>query len=72
MYMTWFCVASRRKARGRGWDVFLRCVGEGLKFNAGKNKVMALGGEDGLEREVSMGGIHLEQVSEFKYFGCFG
>ena len=28
MQMTWFCVVSRRKTRGRWWDVLLRCVGK--------------------------------------------
>ena len=37
-----------------------------LKANAGKSKVMLLGGEEGLECEVCVDGIHLEQVSEFK------
>ena len=44
----------------------------GLKVNVGKRKVMALGGEEGLECEVCIDGIHLEHVSEFKYLGCFG
>ena len=41
-----------------------------LKVNAGKNKVMVLGGEDGMECEVCVDGIRLEHVSEFKYLGC--
>ena len=36
-----------------------------------KNKVMVLGGEEGLECEVCMDGIRLEHISEFKYLGCF-
>ena len=40
----------------------------GLKVNAGKTKVMVLGGEEGLECEVCVNGI--EHVSEFKCFGC--
>ena len=48
----------------------LRCfVGvckRGMKVNAAKNKVMVLGGEEGLECEVSIDGILLEHVSEFK------
>ena len=31
---------------------------------------MVLNGEEGLEREVHVSGIRLENVSEFKYFGC--
>ena len=31
---------------------------------------MLLGGEEGLECEVHVDGIHLEDVSEFKYLGC--
>ena len=31
---------------------------------------MELSGEEGLECEVHVDGIHLEHVSEFKYFGC--
>ena len=39
-----------------------------MKVNTGK--VMVLGGEEGLECEVGVDGIHLEHVSEFKYSGC--
>ena len=46
------------------------CGRRGLKFNAGKSKVMLLGGEEGLENEVCVDGMRLEHVSEFKYFGC--
>ena len=42
----------------------------GLKVNAGKSKVMALNGEEGLECEVHVDGVRLEHVSEFKYLGC--
>ena len=31
---------------------------------------MMLGGEEGLECEVCIDGIHLEHVSECKYLGC--
>ena len=31
---------------------------------------MVLGGGEGLECEVCIDGIHLEHVSEFKYFRC--
>ena len=43
------------------------CRRRDLKVNAGKSKVMFLGGEEGLECEVCVKGIHLEHVSEFKY-----
>ena len=43
------------------------CRRRGLKVNAGKSKVMVLNGEEGLECEVHVDGIHLEHVSEFKY-----
>ena len=42
----------------------------GLKFNAAESKVMLLNGEEGLEYEVYIVGIHLEHVSKFKYLGC--
>ena len=28
MQMTWFCVVSPRKTRGRWWNVLLRCIEE--------------------------------------------
>ena len=31
---------------------------------------MIMNGEEGWECEVHVDGIHLEHVSEFKYFGC--
>ena len=31
---------------------------------------MVLGGEEGVECEVCLKGIHLEHVSEFKYLEC--
>ena len=46
------------------------CRRKGLKVNAGKSKVKVLNGEEGLECEVYVDGIRLEQVSEFKYLGC--
>ena len=39
------------------------CRRRGLKINAGKSKVMALNGEEGLECEVHLDGICLEHVS---------
>ena len=41
----------------------------GLKVNAGKSKVMVLNEEEGLECEVSVNGMQLEHVSEFKSLG---
>ena len=46
------------------------CKRRHLKVNAGKSKVMVLGGEEWLECEVCVDGIRLEHVSEFKYLGC--
>ena len=48
-------------------EVFSR---RGLKANVGKSKVRLLGEEEGFECEVSVDGICLEHVSEFKYLGC--
>ena len=42
----------------------------GLQIIADNSKVMMLGGEEGLKSEICMDGACLEQVSEFKYFGC--
>ena len=44
--------------------------GGGLKVNAGKSKVIVLGGEDGLDYEVCVDWILLENVSKFKKLGC--
>ena len=46
------------------------CRRRGLKVNACKSKGMVLGGEEGMECEVCVDGIHLEHISEFKYLGC--
>ena len=46
------------------------CRRRGLRVNAGKSKVMVLGGEEGLKCEVCVDGICLEHVSEFKYLIC--
>ena len=46
------------------------CKRRGLKCNAGKSKVMVLGGGEGLECEICSDGIRLEHVYEFKYLGC--
>ena len=42
---------------------FIEVCRRGLKVNAGKSKVMGLGGEDELEREICTDGIQLEHVS---------
>ena len=42
---------------------FVEVCRRGLKVNADKSKVMVLGGEEGLECEVCVGGIRLEHVS---------
>ena len=66
MHMTWFfCGESEEDLRamvGRFVEVSRR---RGLKVNAGKSKVMVLGGEERLEYEVCV-----EDVSEFIYLGC--
>ena len=41
-----------------------------MKVSGGKSKVLVLNGEEGLEYEVQVDGIHLEHVLEFKYLGC--
>ena len=46
------------------------CRRRGLKMNAWKSKAMVLGGEEELECKVSVDGVRLEHVSEFKYLGC--
>ena len=45
------------------------CWKRGLKVNAGKSKVMLIGGEEGLECGVCVDGMHLEYFLEFKYLG---
>ena len=42
----------------------------GVKDNVGKSKVMVLDGEEGFECEVSLEGVRLKHVSEFKYLIC--
>ena len=67
----WFCMVSWRKTYRQWRDVSLRCVGgKGLKVNAGKSKVMVLGGEKGLKCDVCKDRMRLEHVSEFKYLEC--
>ena len=48
------------------------CGWRELKVNADKSKVIITNGEEVLECEVHIDGIHLEHVSKFKYLGCFG
>ena len=43
------------------------CRKRGLKVNAGKRKVIVLGGEEGLECGVCVDWVRLENVSVFKY-----
>ena len=45
------------------------CRRRGLKFNAGKSKVMVLNGEEGLDCEFHEDGTRLEHVSEFNIWG---
>ena len=61
MQMTLFCVTSQRDLRAMVGS-FVEVCRSGLKVNAGKSKVMVLGGEEGLEYEVWVGGIQLEHV----------
>ena len=46
------------------------CKRRGLKVDAGKSKVVLLGGEEGLKCDVCVDGTRLEHVSQFKYLGC--
>ena len=43
---------------------------KGLKSNANKNKVMVVGGENGLECEIRVDEVRLEKVSQLKYLEC--
>ena len=45
------------------------CSRISLKVNADKSKVMVLDGKEGLECEVYVVGVWLEQVLEFKFLG---
>ena len=47
----------------------MRCVKGKDKVNTGKNKVMVLNREEGIDWEVYVDGIYLEYVSKFKYLG---
>ena len=44
---------------------------KGLNVNANTSKMMVLGVDKGLECEVHVDRVQLEQVSEFRYLGCF-
>ena len=66
-----FCVKSKEDLRAMVGRFVLVRRRRGLKVNAGKCKVIVLGGEEGMECEFCVDGIRLEHVSEFKYFGCF-
>ena len=46
------------------------CKRRDLKINASNSRVMLLNGEEGLEYEISVDGLRLDDVSEFKYLGC--
>ena len=63
------CGESEEDLRAMVGRFVEECGSRGLKVNTGKSKVMVLGGEEQLECEVCVGGIHLEHVSEFKYLG---
>ena len=53
MQMTWFlCGESEEDLRAIVERFIEVCRRRGLKFNASKNKVTLLGGEEGLECEV--------------------
>ena len=65
-----FCGESEEDLKAMVGHFVEVCRRRGLKVNAGKNKVMVLGGEEGLECEVCIDGICLEHVLEFKYLGC--
>ena len=47
---------------------FAEVCRSGLKVNAGRRKVMVLGGEEWLEFEVCIDGIHLENLNTWYMF----
>ena len=70
MQMIWFCGESEKDLRVI-FEWFAEvCRRRGLKFNAGKGKVLVLNGEEGLECEVHVDVIRLEHILKFKYLGC--
>ena len=64
------CGESEKNLRAMVGRFVEMCRIRGMKVNKGKSKVMVLNGEEGLEWEVYVDWIHLEHVSELKYFGC--
>ena len=56
------CGESEEDLRAMVGYSFEVCRRRGLKINVDKSKVIALGGEEELECEVSMDGALLEQV----------
>ena len=50
---------------------FVEACRRGLKVNVDKRKMIALGGEEGLEREIKIrvDGARMGKVSQFKYLG---
>ena len=62
-----FCSESEEDLRARVGRFDEVCIRIGLRVNAAKSKVMVLSGDEGLECEVCVDGIRLENVSEFKY-----
>ena len=61
------CGESEEELRAKVEWFIQVCRRRGLKINAGKSKVIVLGGEKGLKSEVWVNGICLGHVSEFKY-----
>ena len=64
MQMTWFCVELVEDLRAMVRYFVEVCRRKGLKGNACKRKVMVLNGEEGLECEVIVDGVRLEN---YKY-----
>ena len=62
------CGDSEKDSRAIVGRFVKMCRRKELKVNAGKNEVIVLGEEEGLDGEVCVDGV--EHVSEFKYFGC--
>ena len=64
------CSESEEELRAMLEQLVEVCRRRGLKVNGGKSKVIVINGEEGLECQVHIDGIHLEHVLEFKYLGC--
>ena len=62
--MTWFCAELVEDLRTMVRHFVEVCRRKGLKGNASKRKVMVLNGEEGLECEVIVDGVRLEN---YKY-----